>query len=110
MSGEVSDAALAAHFGAADVYVSLSVHEGFGVPLLEAMGPGCRWWPSAPGPWRTPWAAPGWCSPPAEPSYVAAAVHRVLHRRALRATLPPAGRAPGGRALRGRRGRPHVGR
>jgi L-malate glycosyltransferase len=37
ITGEVSDAALAAHFLHADVYVSLSVHEGFGVPLLEAM-------------------------------------------------------------------------
>ena len=39
VTGEVSDAALAAYFAAADVYVSLSVHEGFGVPLLEAMRP-----------------------------------------------------------------------
>ena len=37
MTGEVSDASLAAHFGAADVYLSLSAHEGFGVPLVEAM-------------------------------------------------------------------------
>jgi len=35
--GEVSESALASYFAAADVYVSLSVHEGFGVPLLEAM-------------------------------------------------------------------------
>ena len=37
LPGEVSDAALAAYFGAADVYLSLSAHEGFGVPLVEAM-------------------------------------------------------------------------
>jgi len=37
LPGEVSDAALRAYFGAADVYLSLSVHEGFGVPLIEAM-------------------------------------------------------------------------
>jgi len=41
MSGDVSDAALAAYFAAADVYLSLSVHEGFGVPLVEAMAAGC---------------------------------------------------------------------
>ena len=33
----MSDASLAAHFAAADVYLSLSAHEGFGVPLVEAM-------------------------------------------------------------------------
>ena len=40
ITGEVSDAALAAYFAAADVYLSLSVHEGFGVPLVEAMAAG----------------------------------------------------------------------
>ena len=37
ITGDVSDAALAAYFAAADVYLSLSAHEGFGVPLVEAM-------------------------------------------------------------------------
>jgi glycosyltransferase involved in cell wall biosynthesis len=37
ITGDVTDAALAAHFAAADVYLSLSAHEGFGVPLIEAM-------------------------------------------------------------------------
>lgn len=36
-TGEISDSSLASYLNAADVYVSLSVHEGFGVPLLEAM-------------------------------------------------------------------------
>ncbi len=40
LPGEVSDAALAAYFDVADVYLSLSVHEGFGVPLVEAMTAG----------------------------------------------------------------------
>ena len=34
----ISDAELAAHYRAADVLVMLSDHEGFGVPLVEAMG------------------------------------------------------------------------
>lgn len=38
--GEVSDAALAAYYQQADVFLSLSVHEGFGVPLVEAMTAG----------------------------------------------------------------------
>ena len=37
LTGLVSDEALHAWYGAADVYVSLSLHEGFGVPLVEAM-------------------------------------------------------------------------
>ena len=40
IAGDVSDAALAAYFAAADVYLSLSAHEGFGVPLVEAMAAG----------------------------------------------------------------------
>jgi glycosyltransferase involved in cell wall biosynthesis len=34
----LSDEALAAHYRASDVLVALSDHEGFGVPLVEAMG------------------------------------------------------------------------
>ncbi|HVM67842.1 MAG TPA: glycosyltransferase, partial [Acidimicrobiales bacterium] len=37
VSGSVPPSHLAAHFQAADVYVSASAHEGFGVPLVEAM-------------------------------------------------------------------------
>jgi len=36
-TGVVSDAERDAWYGAADLYVSLSQHEGFGVPLVEAM-------------------------------------------------------------------------
>src|SRR5207237_6902141 len=36
-TGPVSDAALAAHYRHADAFVCLSEHEGFGVPLVEAM-------------------------------------------------------------------------
>lgn len=37
LTGGVTDDALDAWYGAADLYVSLSRHEGFGVPLVEAM-------------------------------------------------------------------------
>jgi glycosyltransferase involved in cell wall biosynthesis len=37
VSGSVPPTHLAAHFQVADVYVSASAHEGFGVPLVEAM-------------------------------------------------------------------------
>ncbi len=36
LTGLVTDAELAAHYRDADLYVSLSRHEGFGVPLVEA--------------------------------------------------------------------------
>jgi glycosyltransferase involved in cell wall biosynthesis len=36
-AGEVSDECLKAYFEAADVFVSASEHEGFCVPLVEAM-------------------------------------------------------------------------
>jgi L-malate glycosyltransferase len=37
LTGAVSEAALGAYYTAADVFVSMSSHEGFGVPLVEAM-------------------------------------------------------------------------
>lgn len=36
-TGKISDEAVQAYYRAADVFVSASEHEGFGVPLLEAM-------------------------------------------------------------------------
>ena len=40
LTGSVSAATLAAHYRHADVFVSLSRHEGFGLPLVEAMRQG----------------------------------------------------------------------
>jgi glycosyltransferase involved in cell wall biosynthesis len=37
LTGKISDAELADYFGRSDLYVSLSRHEGFGMPLIEAM-------------------------------------------------------------------------
>ena len=39
-TGAVSDGRLLAHYEAADLFLSLSEHEGFGIPLLEAMRAG----------------------------------------------------------------------
>lgn len=91
ITGEVSDAALAAHFAGADCYVSLSVHEGFGVPLLEAMRASVPVVALAAG------AVPGTVGTAAvlleraEPVTVAAAVHRVLDDGRLRERLVAAG-------------------
>ena len=38
--GKVSDALLRSAFAGAGVFVSVSEHEGFGVPILEAMAAG----------------------------------------------------------------------
>jgi len=90
--GEVSDAALAAYFGAADAYLSLSIHEGFGVPLVEAMAAG------VPVLARPAGAVAETVGPGAlllestDHAYVAAALHRVLTGRALREALVAAGR------------------
>lgn len=37
LTGKVSDAALASYYRAADLFASASQHEGFGMPLIEAM-------------------------------------------------------------------------
>ena len=91
ISGEVSDAALAAHFEAADVYVSLSVHEGFGVPLLESMRVGLPIVALGEAAVADTVGSAGLVLDHAEPSRVAAAVHRVLSDPVLRARLTAAG-------------------
>ncbi|MCK9502579.1 MAG: glycosyltransferase [Porticoccaceae bacterium] len=40
LTGKISDEELAQHFAQADLYLSLSRHEGFGMPLVEAMAHG----------------------------------------------------------------------
>jgi glycosyltransferase involved in cell wall biosynthesis len=106
--GEVPDASLAALFGAADAYVSLSVHEGFGVPLLEAMRASVPVVARAAGAVEATLGGAGLLLERADPSYVAAAVQRVLTDQALRARLVQAGHdqvashslaAAGGRAV-----------
>jgi glycosyltransferase involved in cell wall biosynthesis len=89
--GDVPDGVLAAHYRAADVYVSASDHEGFGVPLLEAMHH------------RVPVIAYGTTAVPETvdggglvladktPATLAAAVHRVVSDSALRDALVAAG-------------------
>ena len=77
LPGEVSDAALAAYFGAADVYLSLSAHEGFGVPLVEAMVAGVPVVTRGAGAVSDTVADAALVLAAADPSYIAAALHRV---------------------------------
>jgi glycosyltransferase involved in cell wall biosynthesis len=93
LTGAVPLSVLSAHFRAADVFVCLSEHEGFCVPLLEAMHH------------RLPIVAFGAAAVPEtlagagvaldrkDPVTVAAAVHRVLDDDALRSALVGAGTA-----------------
>ena len=82
---------LPAHYRAADVFVCLSEHEGFCVPLLEAMHH------SLPVVAYASTAVPetlgdgGVCLPGKSPTTVAAAVHRVVDDPVLRAGLAAAG-------------------
>lgn len=92
LPGSISAEALGARFRTADVYVSASDHEGFGVPLLEAMAH------------DLPVVAYGSSAIPETvgdgalvvndktPTVLAAAVHRVMSDQELRDGLVRAGR------------------
>jgi glycosyltransferase involved in cell wall biosynthesis len=93
ITGSVSDAELAAYYASADVFVCCSDHEGFCVPLVEAMhhrlpivAYGASAVPETVG-------AAGVVLPAKGPALVAAAVHRVIDDGALRARLAEARRS-----------------
>lgn len=92
-TGSVTDAELAAHYRAADVYVSVSEHEGFCVPILEAMHHGVPVVAYGTSAIPETLGAGGICLGSKEPTRVAAAVDRVLRDRPLREALVAAGRA-----------------
>ena len=87
LTGSVSHEALAAHYDAADVFVCLSRHEGFCVPLLEAMHH--RLPIIALGVTAVPetLAGAGLVVPSEQPSLVAAGVQRILGDAAVRDAL-----------------------
>jgi len=91
LTGGVSDAELAAHYRAADVYVCLSEHEGFCVPLLEAMHHRVPVVAFAAAAVPETLGAGGLCLPAKSPGIVAAAVHRVLDDPSVRDALVDAG-------------------
>ena len=91
LTGEVSDSALAAYFGAADVYLSLSQHEGFGVPLVEAMAAGIPVVTLGVGAVAGTVGQGALLLRDGGAAYVAAAVHRVVSDTTLRHRLIEAG-------------------
>jgi glycosyltransferase involved in cell wall biosynthesis len=92
LTGAVSEAELAAHYATADVFVCLSEHEGFCVPLLEA------WHHDLPVIAYAAAAVPetlgtgGLLLTDKSPTTVAAAVHRVLSDPVVARGLTAAGR------------------
>jgi glycosyltransferase involved in cell wall biosynthesis len=91
ITGDVSDGALAAYFAAADVYLSLSAHEGFGVPLIEAMAAGVPVVTRRAGAVAETVGDGALVVDAGDPLYIAAALHRVLTDGALRQRLVEAG-------------------
>jgi glycosyltransferase involved in cell wall biosynthesis len=93
VAGSVGEGALEAYFAAADVYLSASDHEGFCVPLVEAMGHGVP--VVAYGVTAVPETVgeAGILLPTKSPARFAAAVARVLGDDELRAQLARAAAA-----------------
>jgi glycosyltransferase involved in cell wall biosynthesis len=92
ITGSVPDGVLAAHYRSADVLVCVSEHEGFCVPLLEAMHHGVpivAYDSTAVG---ETVGAGGLLLPGKSPGLVAAAVDRVVADEGLRTGLVEAGR------------------
>lgn len=89
----VPDGVLAAHYAAADVFVCLSMHEGFCVPLIEAMRSRLPIVAHAAAAVPETLAGAGVLLDLKDPATVAAAVHRVVTDAALRTALTEAGLA-----------------
>jgi glycosyltransferase involved in cell wall biosynthesis len=93
LAGSVSPAALAAHYRAADVFVCVSEHEGFCVPLLEAMATDTPIVAFAAGAVPETVADAAVLVGSTVPAVVAAAVHRAVTGEAFRRRLVARGRA-----------------
>ena len=91
-AGSVSGSVLAGWYGAADVFVCLSDHEGFGVPLAEAMGAGLPVVAFDAGAVAGTLGGAGVLLGDKSPTAVAAAVGRVVGDGGLRDRLVAAGR------------------
>jgi len=91
LHGSVSGPELEAYFGAADVYVSASDHEGFCVPLAEAMGHGIPIVAFGVAAVPETVGGAGLVLPDKTPGLFAAAVARVVADDSLRTMLSRAG-------------------
>jgi glycosyltransferase involved in cell wall biosynthesis len=89
---DLSTGQLAAWYADADVFVSMSEHEGFGIPLVEAMAAGLPVVAHGAGAVAETVGGAGIVLPTNRPGPAAVAVHRVLTDPGLAATLATAGR------------------
>ncbi len=89
----ISDGELAAHYRFADVLVMLSEHEGFGVPLVEAMGQGLPIVAFDAGAVSEVLDGAGVLLEARQPRRVADAVARIVEDRQVRARLVETGRS-----------------
>jgi glycosyltransferase involved in cell wall biosynthesis len=92
MAGSLDGDGLTAAYRSADVFVSCSDHEGFGIPLVEAMGHGLPVVAYGAAAVPSTVGDAGIVLPEKSPAMVAAAVHRVLADDRVRAALVAAGR------------------
>jgi len=93
LTGSIDNASLVEAFSTADVFVCLSEHEGFCVPLLEAMQAELPIVARATSAIPETVGGAGVLLDTSRPSIVAAAVHRVIADSELRERLIVAGRA-----------------
>jgi len=96
LSGFVDEAGLADRYAAADVAVSLSEYEGFGLPALEAAARGVPLVVGQPPSLGEIFGPAALLVPPRDESAVAAAIDRLLTDPALRGRRVAAGRALAG--------------
>lgn len=66
-TGHIPFAQILAYYHLADLFLCMSDHEGFCVPLVEAMYFNLPFWHTIRPPFRTPWAAAAFCCPPTIP-------------------------------------------
>jgi glycosyltransferase involved in cell wall biosynthesis len=92
LAGSITPPHLAAHLQVADVYVSASAHEGFGVPLLEAMAHDLPIVAYASSAVPETLDGAGVLVPSCDFETLAAAAHRVVSDAPLRHTLVKQGR------------------
>jgi glycosyltransferase involved in cell wall biosynthesis len=92
LAGSVTPQALATYYRSADVFVCLSEHEGFGIPLLEAMYHGVPVVAFAAAAVPETVGAAALLLPTKAPATVAAAVQRVLSDDVVGRQLSAAGR------------------
>jgi len=97
LSGFVDEAGLADRYAAADVFVSLSEYEGFGLPALEAAARGVPLVVSRAPALGEIFGEAALVVDPRDESAVATAIHRVLSEPGLAARLREAGLALAGR-------------